>query len=127
MEWEKDRYAFGGRLVNHKVSGFAKINTKQRKRAAGNHVRPPVSGALIYFLCMPLALRGAAVQQGGDRDRDHQDAAVEDLGDPALQAEQLKAEDARLQEVDADQGAERVEPAGLGDRGAEEERCEERE
>jgi hypothetical protein len=31
----EDRYAFGGRLANHKVSRFAKINTKQRKRAAG--------------------------------------------------------------------------------------------
>jgi hypothetical protein len=64
------------------------------------------------------------VRQAGDRHGDHQDAPVEDLRYPALQAEQLEAEDARFQEVDPDQGAERVEPARLEDRGAEEDRGE---
>src|SRR5687768_2968803 len=53
----------------------------------------------------------AAVQQGGDGHGDHEDAAVEDAGHPAGEAEQVEPEDPGGEEVDGDPGAERVEAA----------------
>src|SRR5580693_10440382 len=64
------------------------------------------------------------VQERGDGHCYHEDATVENRRDPGLQAEQLEPEDAGLQEVDADEGADRVEPSRLDDGSPEEDRGE---
>src|SRR5262249_5520164 len=66
------------------------------------------------------AARGAALDHGRHGDGEHERPAVEDLVDPARQARELQADDPGLQEVDADQRADRVELARLDDGGAEE-------
>jgi hypothetical protein len=55
----------------------------------------------------------AATQQGRDGDRCHQDTSVEDRGDPRFQAQQWEPEDAGRQEVDTDEGTDRVGVAAL--------------
>ncbi len=77
----------------------------------------------------PLSLRrsaaAAAARERRQRHRDHQRAAVEELLDEVLDAEQLQSGDPGHQEVHRDEGADRVEAPGP-DRGRAEEAGRER-